>query len=164
MPLIITSPWKVPQGNYCHPCAKACGLAADVFTSDLSQSQYQVVKIERHTTAPIPSRTPVSVFSSTDLQTYADYVVNTSAAGVVQIDAKGRRNIIWLFGKNTGYTYQHGAIRNPTDGMKLVLSSDPVKAHLMPCATSSLTIARCIKCDGPVLTPALGVPPLNYSV
>ena len=62
-------------GVYCHPCAKACGLTNDVYTSDLSRSQYQVCKkIIKHGTIPSTSSKYVTVFNSTNLEDYAFYV------------------------------------------------------------------------------------------
>ena len=164
MPPITTESWSVPPGIYCHPCAKACGLVADIYTSDMSRSQYQVDKIIKHTTLPTSSSKLISVFQSTNLSEYAEYVVSTAAAGAVEVDSRGRRNVIWVFGREIGYTFRGGVIQHPDDGMMLALSSDPLKAHLIPSNSADLQKATCSKCGGPAITPTAGLPPINYFV
>ncbi len=148
----MSMPWVFPPGVYRHPCAKACGLTNDVYTSDLSRSQYQVCKIIKHGTIPSTSSKYVTVFNSTNLEDYAFYVVSTTAAGAVQIDSRHRRNIMWVFGRETGYAYYEGGLQQPVEGMTLVLSSDPAMAHIYPSDTAELRATTCARCGSPAIT------------
>ena len=135
---------------YCHPCAAQRGYLQNVYTSDPLQSQYQLDKFMKHTLPP--SHPFSSVFNSTSTGDYADYVVNTAASGAVEIDARGRRNIIWVAGRPTGFAYSGGALVGPTDGVKVVLSSEATKVHAFPVDMTTLATQKCESCGGPVST------------
>lgn len=135
---------------YCHRCAARLGYLQDVYTSDPLQSQYQLGKFMKHTLPP--SHPSASVFNSTSTGDYANYVVDAAASGAVELDAYGRRNIIWIAGRPTGFSYKGGALVGPTDGVKLVLSSEATKVHAFPVNASSLVTHVCASCGGLVST------------
>ena len=152
--------WCVPAGYYCHPCAKTCGLTLDIYTSDLSQSTYQVRKIAKHTM--VSSSYPfLTVFKDAGLARYAHYIVNTRAAGVVQIVSTYRRNIIWLAGFEIGYAFSSGVLVKPVRGITLVLSSDPYRAHVFPSDMVDLATATCARCRGLVVISAKYLAPAS---
>jgi len=135
---------------YCHRCAVILGYFQDVYTSAPLQSQYQLDKFIKHT---VPLTHPsASVFNSTSAGPYANYVVDTAASGAVELDARGRRNFIWLAAHPTGFSYQDGVLVGPTDGVKVVLSSEETKVHAFPVSASDLATRRCANCHGLVST------------
>ena len=139
-----------PMTYYCHRCAGRLGLLQDVYTSDPLQSQYQLGKFIKHT---LPFSHPsASVFNSTSTGDYADYVVNAAASGAVEIDAQGRRNIIWIAGRPTGFNLQNGVLVGPTDAVKMVLSSEATKVHAFPVSSKSLETHVCASCGALVST------------
>ena len=79
--------------DYCHPCGARQGYFYDVDPADLLQNAYQVEKFRKHTTFPL-SHAFTSVFNTTRTGEYGDYVVDTAASGVVEVDPQGRRNIM----------------------------------------------------------------------
>ncbi len=136
--------------HYCHRCAVRLGFLQDAYTSDPLQSQYQLGKFVKHTLPP--SHPFASVFNSTSTGDYAGYVVNTAASGAVEIDGHGRRNIIWIAGRPTGFSLQNGALVGPTDGVKLVLSSEATRVHAFPVSSTSLATSACASCGGLIST------------
>jgi hypothetical protein len=135
---------------YCHPCAARQGYLHDVYTSDPLQSPYQLDKFVKHT-LPL-SHPSASVFNSTSTGTYADYVVDVAASGAVELDALGRRNFVWLAGCPTGFSYKDGVLVGPTDGVKVVLSSEATKIHAFPVNAADLVTRMCASCGGLVST------------
>jgi hypothetical protein len=135
---------------YCHRCAARLEQLQDVYTSDPLQSAYQLDKFIKHT---VPLTHPsASVFNSTSTGQYADYVVNAAASGAVELDARGRRNFIWLAGHPTGFSYKDGILVGPTDGVKVVLSSEETRVHAFPVKVSDLVTRTCACCGGLVST------------
>lgn len=135
---------------YCHRCAAGLGYLQNVYTSDPLQTQYQLDKFLKHT---LPNSHPcASVFNSTSTRDYANYVVDAAASGVVELDAQGRRNIVWLAGHPTGFSYKDGALVDPTDGVKVVLSSEATKVHAFPVKVANLVTHLCASCRGLVST------------
>ena len=135
---------------YCHRCAARLGFLQDVYTSDPLQTQYQLDKCVKHT---LPISYPfASVFNSTSTGDYGSYVVNAAASGAIEFDGQERRNIIWLAGKQTGFNFEGGRLVGPTDGVKVVLSSDATRVHAFPVSSTSLTTHNCASCSGLVST------------
>jgi hypothetical protein len=138
------------MSSYCHRCAAALGYLQDMYTSDPLRSPYQLEKFIKHT---VPLTHPfASVFNSTSTGQYANYVVDTAASGAVELDARGRRNFIWLAGHPTGFSYRDGVLIGPTDGVKLVLSSEETRAHAFPVRAAELVTRMCTRCGGLVST------------
>ena len=133
---------------YCRSCDRELGLLENVYTSDPLQSEYQWGKFLKHTVAGVLPDS--SVFNSTSTGRYAYYIVNTGASGAVEIDCRGRRNIVLLAGQPTGFEYRNGILVGPTDGVKMVLSSGPAKVHAFPVSAAALTTKPCARCGGPV--------------
>lgn len=131
---------------YCHRCAARLGYLQDVYTSDPLQSQYQLDKFIKHT-VPL-SHPSASVFDSTSTGEYASYVVDAAASGAVELDVYGRRNFIWLAGRPTGFSYKDGALVGPTDGVKVVLSSEATRVHAFPVKAANLVTRMCASCGG----------------
>jgi hypothetical protein len=115
---------------YCHRCAAGLGYLQGVYTSDPLQSPYQLDKFIKPT-VPL-SHPSASIFNSTSTGDYANYVVDAATSGAVELDVYGRRNIIWVAGRPTGFSYNNGALVGPTDGVKVVLSSEDTKVHAFP--------------------------------
>src|SRR5262245_12080078 len=99
------------MSSYCHRCATRRGYLQNVYTSDPLQSSYQLDKFIKHT-LPL-SHPSTSVFNSTSTGKYANYVVDATASGAVELDARGRRNFVWLAGHPTGFSYMDGALIAP---------------------------------------------------
>jgi hypothetical protein len=101
---------------------------------------------------PDPLLPVVSVFESTHAERYEQYVVDTAASGLVEIDGAGRRNLVWLAGHRVGFRYEQGTLVGPQDAVKVVLSSDPGKIHAFPVSAAALTTVLCARCKGLIST------------
>jgi hypothetical protein len=129
---------------YCHRCAETLGHLTNVYTSDPLQSTYQLGKFLKHT---VPGTfLDSSVFNSTSTGPYGDYIVSAAASGAVELDDRGRRNFIWLAGKQTGFEYKDAVLIGPTDGVKVVLSSEEKKVHAFPVVAAQLMTRSCASC------------------
>src|SRR5262249_10854963 len=107
----------------------------------------------------------LTVFRNAGLRSYAHHIVNTMAPGAVRIDQHRRRSIIWVAGFEIGCAYSSGVPTKPVNGIVLVLSSDPVRAHVFPVDTADLVNGQCVRCGGAVITAgARLVPDSTYRV
>lgn len=136
---------------YCHPCSVCLGLLNDVYTSETLGTHYQLAKFMKHT-VPGALHDAVSVFESTSTGRYEQHVVDAGASGAVEIDERGRRNIILLAGERTGFRWEGGVLQGPQDGVKVVLSSESGKVHAFPIDASALRTDRCARCGGLIAT------------
>ena len=137
--------------RYCHQCGVELSLLRDVYTSEPLGTSYQLGKFMKHT-APNPLLDVVSVFETTSEGRYRNYIVDAAASGGVELDDAGRRNIVWLAGERTGFRYEAGRLAGPTDGIKVVLSSEARKIHAFPIRAATLTTTYCARCGGLVST------------
>ena len=108
-------------------------------------SEYQLEKYIKHT---IPdSRFPVqSVFETPSTQVYRTYALETLAAGAVEIDDAGRKNVVWVAGRQTGFRFEYGQLVQPTDAVKVLLSSNSTLLHAHPDNSTSFGAAVCARC------------------
>ncbi len=141
----------MPSTYYCHLCALGLGLLQNVFTSDPLQSPYQYGKFQKHTELST-SYSLQSVFGSTSTGEYADYVVRAGSSGAVEIDDRGRRNLIVLATSPTGVEYRHGVKRATADAVKVVLSSAADQVHAFPFSFSNAHTERCLNCGAALST------------
>ena len=136
---------------HCQRRAVRRGFLRDVYTSGLLQSTYQLDKYVKHAHPPTQSGW-VSIFCSTSPIIYMDYVVCAASAGAVEISPSGRRNFIRVAGHRTGFSYQNGVLVGPTDGVRLVLSSEADRVHAFPVSVSDVVTRLCASCGEPVAT------------
>ena len=130
---------------YCHECAISHSLVTSASPTSLIGTQYQLDKFAKHT-ALSGSYQVNSVFDDASLAAYAGYVVNTSASGLLQIDSRGRKNLVWFAGSRNGAEYRNGTFVAPTDGVKLVLKQEDSKVHAFPICGSPHRIVKCQSC------------------
>jgi len=136
---------------YCHECGAKLG---HINPSDpetcFSGTSYQVEKYIKHTVPPSCSGT-VSIFEDPDFQQYRDYIINTAASGCVEIDNKGRTNMVWYAGRETGFTFKDGGLVSPADAVKLVLHEDKDKIHAFPTDSAEISTKNCGLCGSPII-------------
>ncbi len=135
---------------YCHKCAATLGHLNPAYTSEPLGTTYQLAKFIKHT-LPDEKYEIQSVFASDSTQKYADYLVQSSHSGSVELDDRNHRNIIWAAGEETGFLYKDGVLQQPQDAVKVVLSSETGKIHAFPQNTTTFSTAMCAKCGGPVI-------------
>lgn len=135
---------------YCHNCAKSLGLLRNVYTSNLMVSEYQLEKYIKHS---IPSQDyPYhSVFDNSSTDVYRNYVINASCSGSVEIDNKGRRNIVWIAGRKVGAFFKNGKLHLPHDAVKVALSSERDKIHAFTESSTKFSTFLCKRCHTPVV-------------
>lgn len=133
----------------CHSCASVEGHMPGLPSGSATGTNYQLDKFLKHTVPPSASTSVISVFSSGSK--YSNYIVNTMLSGAVEFDSLGRKNIVWYAGEHTGFVHVSGTVIAPTDGIKVVLSSNAMKIHAFPTGTQELTLDRCAQCSGPLL-------------
>ena len=135
---------------YCHSCGRSLGHFQNIKTSSLTGSTYQLEKLIKHHFPD--SKYPFhSIFNSPSTEMYRNYVVSASCSGGIEIDDKGRRNIIWVAGKKIGASYKNGIFHKPQDAIKVVQSSDPDKIHAFTESSTKFTTQFCSNCGSTVV-------------
>lgn len=135
---------------YCHECARRRGYLNKIETGKLIGTEYQLGKYAKHTCVA-SSEAIQSLFTDPSTSAYESYVVNSVLAGSVEVDAKGRRNIVWAAGQNIGFRYEHGVVRRPENVVKVVLSTDSSLIHCYAESSTQFVEASCLDCGGVVL-------------
>jgi hypothetical protein len=138
---------------YCHGCAAARSIIRKPPSeSDLIGTSYQLDKYIKHT-VPNPSYNVQSVFNSASTQVYARYVVESMGAGSVEVDHRGRNNVIWYAGQPTGFLYERGVVKLPEHGVKVVLTMTTGKIHPYPIVVPKpMLTTPCADCSKPILS------------
>lgn len=116
---------------YCHSCANENGLIPNLPLGKVVQTPYQYKKHQKHI-SPNSTYAIQSVFTDPSTSVYAGYIINAMLDGAVEVDDKGKINIIWCAGRQTGFRYESGELIRPTDAIKVVLSSDTGLVHAFP--------------------------------
>jgi len=131
---------------YCHKCALELHLLSPAVPDNLTATQYQLDKFIKHT-APTDPYDIISIFSDPAKETYRNYIINTSGSGCLQIDDRGRRNLIWVAGKEVGATFENGIFTIPNDSIKVVLHNNEFKIHSYPTLSDPIETKRCKRCN-----------------
>ena len=84
-------------------------------------------------------------------QEYENYCFLTSISGSLEIDDKGRSNLVWYAQKQTGELTINGSATGHLDSVKLVLWSDEEKIHAFPTSSVALFANRCAHCGCPLI-------------
>jgi hypothetical protein len=129
---------------YCHPCGRARQRVYQPPTDPLATA-YQLGKYLKHTVVD-PTFTVQSIFNSTSTQAYEHYVVEATTAGAVELDARGRWNLIVAAGKEVGVRYERGRPVAAEDAIKAVLSSEDGRIHAFTIEVSPFRSIRCPDC------------------
>ena len=137
--------------HYCHPCAAEERRLRKPPDGDLIGTTYQLEKYIKHT-APDPKYPVQSVFSTPSTQEYASYIIETMAAGSLEVDDRGRSNVIWAAGKETGFLFKQGCLIQPQDAVKVVLSSSTGEIHAFPANSTGFLGVKCTRCGGPAVS------------
>jgi len=135
---------------YCHGCAADRGNLVSIQTGSLLDTDYQLGRYMKHT-VPDPKYNVQSVFQSASTQAYEDYIVSSSLSGSVQVDGRGRKNIIWAAGREIGFRCENGVLQHPEDVVKVVLSTDSGKIHAYSQSSTQFSGSCCTDCGKDVL-------------
>lgn len=135
-----------PKSTYCHACAARRQLLYPLPAAPLGTT-YQLRKYRKHTVVD-PTWGVQGIFASTEEKAYADYLVDTRAAGSVMVDTWNRFNIVLCAGRDVGYHYEHGQLIAPADAIQQVLSSEDGRVHAYPIRSSTVTGRKCDDCGG----------------
>lgn len=79
-------------------------------------------------------------------QEYENYCFLTSISGSLEIDDRGRSNLVWYAAKPTGELTITGSVAGHMDSVKLVLWTDAEKIHAFPTSSVALFSNRCARC------------------
>jgi hypothetical protein len=132
---------------YCTQCRISGSLIRPASPSSLIDTPYQVDKFSKHTAHSASAVYSInSVFDDPTYQTYQNYVMNAVASGFLEMDERGRKNIIRFAGSQIGKEYHNGMFTAPTEGVKLVLPEDENKLHAFSIGSSPLRTAPCASC------------------
>lgn len=136
---------------YCHECGMKLGLLIPPTSlPSLIGTSEQLVKFIKHT-HPTGTYNINSVFSDPSYNKYSDYVVNTLVSGSVQIDDKGRLNVIWLAGEQTGFTFIDNQPSIPTDAVLVAWHNNKFKIHAFPLNSYTLFSEVCSVCGKSII-------------
>jgi len=139
---------KMPQ-YFCHQCAISNKLVIPVEPFTFTGTSYQLDKFIKHT-APTGIYQINSVFDDPTYTTYHDYIVTGTISGMLEIDDRGRKNLIWYAGRETGAEYQNDVFIAPASGVKIVWPEDDQKLHAYPITYSPGAINYCQICGTPM--------------
>ena len=106
---------------------------------------YQLEKYIKHT-LPDPDYPVQSVFALPSTEAYTSYIVESMAAGSLEVDDLGRRNVIWAAGEETGFLFRRGTLVQPQDAIKVVLSTSTGEIHAFPANSTTFLPAKCVRC------------------
>jgi len=137
---------------YCHECAALSGWMNVQNPDDLTGTDYQLDKFIKHTVPSTYYSGAVSVFQNPEYSAYSTYVGNTAGSGCLVIDDFGRKNLIWVAGSTTGFTFENGFYRRPEDAVKVVLYDNQWKIHAYPTNSDSVDTKRCKNCGRLIVT------------
>jgi hypothetical protein len=115
---------------YCHYCAVQLGLITPTISINLTGFNYLLEKFIKHT-APIGNYTINSVFDNPTYCKYRDYTISGLLSGCLEIDGRGRKNLLWYAAEKVGLTYS-GSFVVPASGIKIVFHDDDTKIHSYP--------------------------------
>ena len=136
---------------YCHSCASSMGALGNVCSSRPFSSPYQLEKYLKHT-VPASSYSYQSVFDNTATTQYREAIVNAACAGAVEYDDRGRKNLIYVASKGRiGCSFRNGVFVRSNDTIKVVLSSDPARAHAFTESSTQFSTALCENCGASIV-------------
>jgi len=141
--------------HYCHSCALALGHypATNPEVVNLTGSNYQLQKFVKHTTPGTGSWVGKnSIYADPTYEAYKNYYVSGSLSGSLEIDANGRKNVIWYASSSLGTCWQNGAPVFSGDAVKIVLPEDDQKVHHFHIEASGYKMTACAKCGNPILS------------
>jgi len=134
---------------YCLECAIKLGHLRPALPAALTGTHYQLEKYIKHT-APTSAYNFSTVFTSPGSETYRNYIITAVSSGHVQIDDRGRKNVVWVGSEQTGLTYSNGVFVGPTNAVKVVFHDNAQKIHGFPIHSSEIKAAACVICERPV--------------
>ncbi|MRS03663.1 hypothetical protein EG832_10660 [bacterium] len=127
------------------------GQLIDVCSSAALSSTYQLDKYIKHT-VPSTNHTIQSIIDNASTSLYRHYIVNAKAAGAVEIDDHGRKNIIYVASSGgIGCTFENGNFVRANNMIKVVIPSDPNKIHAFTDSSTNYSTAICLNCGKQVV-------------
>lgn len=135
---------------YCHSCADKLNLIPDPPQDKIVKTPYQYDKHRKHTVLD-SDYSVQSIFSHPSTSAYADHLVSAMLNGAVEIDNYGRTNIIWCAGKETGFRYHSGHLIQPSNAVKVVLSTSTGSVHAFPENSTTFNEATCQQCGNMIV-------------
>lgn len=130
---------------YCHVCSTNLGIVNPEVPTEITDTSYQLVKFIKHT-APTGTYDINSVFSDPSTQAYRGYIVTGTLSGYVQIDDQGRKNLLWVAGKEIGATIDKGKGVTPADTVVVVFPEDEGRIHAFPAPSTRFGQESCLNC------------------
>lgn len=142
------------DGVYCHTCAVELCLLKHARSSVLLQTEYRLESLLRDLAGPaiVASSEITSLLENATTSRYRDFVVSAAASGLVRIENNGRRRgLVIVAGRGAGYTWKGKEVIGPSDGMVLVLSSNPLTVDAYPMRLDAIRRADCEWCGEPLV-------------
>ena len=134
----------------CFHCARSAGYSTNAETELLLANDYQLGKFIKHT-----RRERIydvnSVFADPSTNAYRELIVESAAAGSVEIDDLGRVNFTWVAGVELGATFRDGVLWDPDDALRIVLPFSEDRLHAYPVGSSGLSGLVCSNCGAPIV-------------
>lgn len=134
---------------YCHTCSTGLGIVQPDVPESLIGTDYQLEKSIKHT-APTGIYHVNSVFADPSSDIYREYVVTATVSGSVQVDDRGRTNLLYLAGSPIGATFERGVIVTPADTIVVVFHDDRWRIHAYPAPSTGYGDAYCANCGTPL--------------
>lgn len=134
---------------FCINCAMNRGCYRPAIPENLFHSEYQLDKYIKHTT-PTSDYNFNSIFTNPSTSVYKDYIVSCVSSGYVQIDERGRLNIVWVASNHAGISYKHGNFFSENDAIKVVFHDNEFKIHGFPIMSSGIIAKKCQICGSPI--------------
>ena len=133
---------------YCNRCGARRGLLRRV-PEDLISTPYQLSKFVKHTVLNSQAKY-LSTFLSTSTGDYGSLVVASVNAGSVELDDRGRTNVIFRAGRPTGRLFSKGQFIQVQPSVCVVLTSSTGEVHAFPDSDDRYRNERCRDCGAPI--------------
>lgn len=140
---------------YCHTCALIDGIytpPCDPTLINLTGSAYTLRKYVEHTVEASGSHKTInSIYADPTYGTYKDYYVSSSLSGSVEVQADGKKNLIWHAHQSLGPAFETGSFKFSGEAVKVVFAENTGKLHHFHVNANDYATAVCAKCGCAIL-------------
>jgi hypothetical protein len=136
---------------YCNECARFLGELESFNAGSVLGTTYQQDKFSKHT-VPSTSYPLASVWVDPSTSAYEAHIVSAGTSGSLEIDERGRKNLIVFAGRTVGALHDNGRFVLDQDSVKVVKHSASGEIHAYPTNSAGANQAICARCGKPTPT------------
>lgn len=135
---------------YCARCASENGLRPTAPSTNFLATQYQREKHGKHTT-PASSHPVQSVFDDQSAEYYQGTMLEAYQRGAIEVTSRGTDILFCPSTQSSiGFKQSYGSHLGRQDTVRIVKTTDSLRAHSFLNASSDHSGYRCDGCSGPL--------------